>query len=134
MVDLMTDLNAAEAFMRKIGLDIECDVWPLFDMTGAQKRCGTITHPMLYEYYNHRAIFVTFIQHRGYKIYKLLGMNPDGTVIFDRSDSHCKVVIPGNPGWEERIVKEVEEIRYTLTRYYKEYTGKMLEQTLSVLE
>lgn len=132
MVDLIMDLNVAEAFIRKIGLEVDYDyIWPPYDMNC--KRGGIITHPILYDYLGNKAIFVIFIRGRGYKIYGLRGQHPNGTVIFDRSEA-CKVIVPGTPGWEERIIKEVEEIRYTLSRYYKTYMRKKIENDLSVLE
>ena len=132
MVDLMMDLNAAEAFIRKIGLKVDYNnVWPPYDTN--DKCYGNITHPILYDFLDNTAIFVTFIRGRGYKIYGLRGQHPNGTVIFDRSEA-CKVIVPGTPGWEERIIKEVEEIRNTLSRYYKIYMRKKIENDLSVLE
>lgn len=132
MVDLLTDVNAAEQFLKEIGMIVVKNGTPLYETMPCDV-AGAITHPVLDEYLASTATFVYFFPNIGYRIFKLTGLKPNGTVMIDRIPEHSTYIVPGKPGWKEKMKKQIEQIRYDLTRYYKIRKNRELNETLSVL-
>lgn len=133
MVDLLTDVNAAEQFLKEIGMVVVKNSIPLY----ASMPCpvaGAITHPILDDYLTSTATFVYFFPNIGYQICKLTGLKPNGMVMIDRMPAHSTYIVPGKPYWKEKITEKIEQIRYDLTRYYKIRKNRELNETLSVLQ
>lgn len=132
MVDLLTDVNAAEQFLKEIGLFIFKNSIPMYE-TMLCPVAGAITHPVLDDHLASTATFVYFFPNIGYQICKLTGLKPNGMVMIDRIPAHSTYIVPGKPGWKEKIVKQIELIRQDLTRYYKIRKNRELDEILSVL-
>ena len=133
MVDLLTDVNAAEQFLKEIGMIVVKNSTPMYE-TMPCDIAGAITHPVLDDLLTSTAIFVYFLPNIGYQIFKLNGLKPNGTVMIDRIREHSTYIVPGKPGWKEKMKKQIEQIRYDLTRYYKIRKNRELNETLSVLQ
>lgn len=133
MVDLLTDVNAAEQFLKEIGMIIVKNSVPFFDTMPCDV-AGAITHPVLDDFLTSTAIFVYFLPNVGYQIFKLNGLKPNGTVMIDRIPAHSTYIVPGKPGWKEKMAKHIEQLRHDLTRYYKIRKNRELKETLSVLQ
>ena len=132
MVDLLTDVNAAEQFLKEIGMIIVKNSVPYFETMPCDV-AGAISHPVLDDYLTSTAIFVYFLPNIGYQIFKLNGLKTNGTVMIDRIPAHSTFIVPGKPGWKEKMSKHIEQIRHDLTRYYKIRKNRELNETLSVL-
>lgn len=132
MVNLLTDVNAAEQFLKEIGMIVVKNSTPMY----AEMPCdvaGAITHPVLDDFLTSTAIFVYFLPNIGYQIFKLTGLKPNGTVTIDRIPAHSTYIVPGKPGWKEKMTRHIEQLRHDLTRYYKMRKNNELNETLSVL-
>lgn len=132
MVDLLTDVNAAEQFLKEIGMIVVKNSTPMY----ADIPCdvaGAITHPVLDDFLTSTAIFVYFFPNIGYQIFKLTGLKQNGTVTIDRIPAHSTYIVPGKPGWKEKMAKHIEQLRHDLSRYYKIRKNRELNETLSVL-
>ena len=68
------------------------------------------------------------------QIFKLNGLKLNGTVMIDHIREHSTYIVPGKPGWKEKMKKQIEQIRHDLTRYYKIRKNRELNETLSVLQ
>ena len=132
MVDLLADVNAAEQFLKEIGMIIVKNSTPMYE-TKPCDIAGAIMHPALDDFLTSTAIFVYFLPNIGYQVFKLTGLKPNGTVTIDRMPAHSTYIVPGKPGWKEKMTKQIEQIRYDLTRYYKIRKNRELNKTLSVL-
>lgn len=109
MVDLLTDVNAAEQFLKEIGMIIVKNSTPMY----ADIPCdvaGAIMHPVLDDFLTSTAIFVYFLPNIGYQIFKLVGLRPNGTVTIDRIPTHSTYIVPGKPGWKEKMKKQIEQL------------------------
>ena len=133
MVDLLTDVNAAEQFLKEIGMIVVKNSTPLYE-TMPCPVAGAITHPVLDDFLTLTAIFVYFLPNIGYQIFKLTGLKQSGVVSIDRIPAHSTYIVPGKPGWKEKMTKQIEQIRYDLTRFYKLRKNRELNETLSVLQ
>ena len=133
MVDLLTDVNAAEQFLKEIGMIVVKNRTPMYETIPCDV-AGAITHPVLDDFLTSTAIFVYFLPNIGYQIFKLNGLKLNGTVIIDRIRAHSTYIVPGKPGWEEKMKKQIEQIRYDLTRYYIIRKNRELNKTLAVLQ
>ena len=133
MVDLLTDVNAAEQFLKEIGMIVVKNSTPLYK-TMPCPVAGAITHPVLDDFLTSTAIFVYFFPNIGYQIFKLTGLKQSGVVSIDRIPAHSTYIVPGKPGWKEKMTKQIEQIRYDLTRFYKLRKNRELNETLSVLQ
>ena len=133
MVDLLTDVNAAEQFLKEIGMIVVKNSTPLYE-TMPCPVAGAITHPVLDDFLTSTAIFVYFLPNIGYQIFKLTGLKQSGVVSIDRIPAHSTYIVPGKPGWKEKMTKQIEQIRYDLTRFYKLRKNRELNETLSVLQ
>lgn len=131
MVDLLTDVNAAGQFLKEIGMIVIKNSTPLYETMPCEV-AGAITHPVLDDFLTSTAIFVYFFPNIGYQIFKLRGLKPSGIVMIDRIPS--TYIVPGKPGWEEKMKKQIEQIRYDLTRYYIIRKNRELNEILSVLQ
>ena len=132
MVDLLTDVNAAGQFLKEIGMVVVKNSNPLYETMPCEV-AGAITHPVLDDFLTSTAIFVYFHPNIGYQIFKLTGLKPSGVVSIDRIPAHSTYIVPGKPGWEEKMKKHIEQIRHDLSRYYKIRKNRELNETLSVL-
>lgn len=132
MVDLLTDVNAAGQFLKEIGMIVIKNSTPIYE-TMPCPVAGAITHPALDDYLASTATFVYFFPNIGYQICKLTGLKANGRVMIDRIPAHSTYIVPGKPGWKEKMKKQIEQIRYDLTRYYKIHKNRELNETLSVL-
>ena len=132
MVDLLTDVNMAEQFLKEIGMIIVKNSTPMYKTMPCDV-AGAITHPVLDDYLTSTAIFVYFFPNIGYQVFKLTGLKPNGIVTIDRSPAHSTYIVPGKPGWKEKMIKQINQLRYDLTRYYKIRKNGELNKTLSVL-
>lgn len=133
MVDLLTDVNAAEQFLKEIGMIVVKNSTPLYETMPCDV-AGAITHPVLDDFLTSTAIFVYFFPNIGYQIFKLTGLKQSGVVMIDRIPAHSTYIVPGKPGWKEKMKKQIEQIRHDLTRYYKIRKNRELNETLSVLQ
>ena len=133
MVDLLTDVNAAEQFLKEIGMIVVKNSTPLYE-TMPCPVAGAITHPVLDDFLTSTAIFVYFFPNIGYQIFKLTGLKQSGVVSIDRIPAHSTYIVPEKPGWKEKMTKQIEQIRYDLTRFYKLRKNRELNETLSVLQ
>ena len=133
MVDLLTDVNAAEQFLKEIGMIIVKNSVPYFETIPCDV-AGAIKHPVLDDFLTSTAIFVYFLPNVGYQIFKLNGLKPNGTVMIDRIPAHSTYIVPGKPYWKEKMTEHIEHLRYDLTRYYKIRKNRELGETLSVLQ
>ena len=132
MVDLLTDVNAAGQFLKEIGMVVVKNSTLLYETMPCEV-AGAITHPVLDDFLTSTAIFVYFHPNIGYQIFKLTGLKPSGVVSIDRIPAHSTYIVPGKPGWEEKMKKHIEQIRHDLSRYYKIRKNRELNETLSVL-
>lgn len=132
MVNLLTDVNAAEQFLKEIGLFIFKNSIPMYE-TKPCEVAGAITHPVLDDHLASTAVFVYFFPNIGYQIFKPTGLNSNGIVTIDRTPAHSTYIVPGKPGWKEKMVNQIEQIRRDLTKYYKIRKNRELDETLSVL-
>ena len=133
MVDLLTDVNAAEQFLKEIGMVIVKNSVPFFGTMPCEV-AGAITHPILDDFLTSTAVFVYFLPNIGYQIFKLVGLKPNGMVMIDRIPAHSTYIVPGKPHWKEKMTDQIEHIRHDLTRYYKIRKNRELNETLSVLQ
>ena len=133
MVDLLTDVNAAEQFLKEIGMNVVKNSTPLYETMPCEV-AGAITHPVLDDFLTSTAIFVYFHPNIGYQIFKLTGLKPSGIVSIDRIPAHSTYIVPGKPGWKEKMAKQIEQIRRDLTKYYKIRKNREFDETLSVLQ
>ena len=133
MVDLLTDVNAAEQFLKEIGMTIVKNSVPFFGTVPCEV-AGAITHPILDDFLTSTAVFVYFLPNIGYQIFKLVGLKPNGMVMIDRIPAHSTYIVPGKPYWKEKMTEHIEHLRYDLTRYYKIRKNRELDETLSVLQ
>ena len=83
MVDLLTDVNAAEQFLKEIGMIVVKNRTPMYETIPCDV-AGAITHPVLDDFLTSTAIFVYFLPNIGYQIFKLNGLKLNGTVMIDR--------------------------------------------------
>ena len=133
MVDLLTDVNAAEQFLKEIGMIVIKNSIPLYETMPCDV-AGAITHPVLDDFLTSTAIFVYFFPNIGYQIFKPTCLKPNGMVMIDRIPAHSTYIVPGKPRWKEKMKKQIEQIRYDLTRFYKLRKNRELNETLSVLQ
>lgn len=133
MVDLLTDVNAAEQFLKELGMIVIKNSFPLYE-TMPSPVAGAIMHPVLDDFLTSTATFVYFFPNKGYQIFKPTCLKPNGTVMIDRIPAHSTYIVPGKPGWKEKMTKLIEEIRHDLTKYYKIRKNRELNETLSVLQ
>ena len=133
MVDLLTDVNEAEQFLKEIGMIVVKNSTPMY-LTMPCEVAGAITHPALDDYLASTAIFVYFFPNIGYQIFKPTRLNSNGIITIDRIPAHSTYIVPGKPGWKEKMIKQIEQIRYDLTRYYKIRKNRELDETLKILK
>lgn len=133
MVNLLTDVNEAEQFLKEIGMVVVKNSTPMYSTMPCEV-AGAITHPELDDFFTSTAIFVYFLPNIGYQIFKLTGLKPNGTVTIDRHPAHSTYIVPGKPGWKEKMINQIEQIRYDLTRYYKIRKNRELDETLKILK
>lgn len=132
MEDLMTDVKLAEAVLKEFGMTIYHDIIPKYSITPC-KVSGAFTHPILADYNNNTAIFVYFHPNIGYQIYNITGINSHGFLLINREIARSTFIVPGRPGWKEKLRKHVEKIHYTMIKYYKLWQNKKIETILDIL-
>lgn len=128
----MTDVKMAEAVLKEFGMTIYHDTIPKYGVTPC-KVSGAFTHPILDDYNNNTAIFVYFLPNIGYQVYNITGINSNGFLQINREVARSTFIVPGRPGWKEKLRKHIEKIHYTMTKYYKIRENKKLETILDVL-
>lgn len=132
MEDSMTDVKMAETVLKEFGMSIHYDVIPRYSLTPC-KVSGAFTHPILADYNNNTTIFVYFHPNIGYQIYNITGMNSNGFLLINREIARSTFIVPGRPGWKEKLRKHIEQIRHIMSEYYITRKNKETEYILSLL-
>lgn len=92
MVDLLTDVNAAEQFLKEIGMIVVKNSTPLYETMPCDV-AGAITHPVLDDFLTSTAIFVYFFPNIGYQLNGVYFI-PDNTVVSKINFDNTPFYIP----------------------------------------